>query len=213
MRIAYLLTAVLISLPAFAQKYEFGVHGGISFYDKKTVTNSRGNADAGFNTGYGAGVHHRAKHVQARGRRNSLHVPAERNEARVRVGQGDVWITGSRIHYDFLIHGTGRNAAVRPYVAFGGGIKYFRGTGTEQVFQPLSNIALLTKAYDTKGLASVGGGVKLKLTRPVWLRVDVHDYLTPFRRTSLPPQRLQRRRLDEQYRRDRRHHLHVLSIM
>ena len=47
MRIAYLLTAALVALPAFAQKYEFGVNGGVSFYDKKTVTNPRGDADAG----------------------------------------------------------------------------------------------------------------------------------------------------------------------
>ena len=51
MRIVYLLTAILIALPAFAQKYEFGVQGGISFYDKKTVTNRAANADAGFNPG------------------------------------------------------------------------------------------------------------------------------------------------------------------
>ena len=48
MRIVYFLTAVLCALPAFAQRYEFGVHGGISMYDKKTVSNPRGSADAGF---------------------------------------------------------------------------------------------------------------------------------------------------------------------
>jgi hypothetical protein len=35
MRIAYLLTAVVCALPAVAQRYEFGVHGGMSLYDKK----------------------------------------------------------------------------------------------------------------------------------------------------------------------------------
>ena len=74
MRIAYLLTAALVALPALAQKYEFGVHGGISFYDKKTVTNARGSADAGFNTGYAAGITARTQHVQARGRRAPIHL-------------------------------------------------------------------------------------------------------------------------------------------
>lgn len=187
MRIAYLLTAVLISLPAFAQKYEFGVHGGISFYDKKTVTNSRGNADAGFNTGYGAGFtigQNMYKHVGGEIRYTFLN-----NEMKLESGSAKATF-GSQahvIHYDFLIHGTGPNSAVRPYVAFGGGIKHFRGTGAEQVFQPLGNIALLTKANDTKGLASVGGGVKLKLTDRIWLRVDVHDYLTPFPKNVITP--------------------------
>jgi hypothetical protein len=43
------------ALPAFAQKYEFGVHGGVSFYNKKTITNTRGSADAGFKLGYVGG--------------------------------------------------------------------------------------------------------------------------------------------------------------
>jgi hypothetical protein len=91
------------------------------------------------------------------------------------------------VHYDFLIHARGLDSPVRPYVAFGGGIKYYRGTGSEQPFQPLSNIAILTKTSDTQGLASVGGGVKIKMTNKVWLRLDVHDYLTPFPKNIIVP--------------------------
>jgi Outer membrane protein beta-barrel domain len=187
MRIVYLLTAILIALPAFAQKYEFGVQGGVSFYDNKTVTNPRGSADAGFKLGYAAGFtigHNMYQHIGGEIRYTFL-----QNEMKLNSGSTEATF-GSQahaIHYDFLIHAKGLNSPVRPYVAFGGGIKYYRGTGAEQAFQPLSNIAILTKTSDTKGLASVGGGVKLKMTDKTWLRLDVHDYLTPFPKNIIAP--------------------------
>jgi hypothetical protein len=187
MRIVYLLTAILIALPAFAQKYEFGVQGGVSFYDNKTVTNPRGSADAGFKLGYAAGFtigHNMYQHIGGEIRYTFL-----QNEMKLNSGSTEATF-GSQahaIHYDFLIHAKGLNSPVRPYVAFGGGIKYYRGTGAEQAFQPLSNIAILTKTSDTKGLASVGGGVKLKMTDKIWLRLDVHDYLTPFPKNIIAP--------------------------
>jgi hypothetical protein len=187
MRIVYLFTAILITLPAFAQKYEFGVQGGVSFYDKKTVTNARGSADAGFKLGYAAGFtigHNMYQHIGGEIRYTFL-----QNEMRLNSGSTEATF-GSQahaIHYDFLIHARGLDSPVRPYVAFGGGIKYYRGTGAEQAFQPLSNIAILTKTSDTKGLASVGGGVKLKMTDKIWLRLDVHDYLTPFPKNIIAP--------------------------
>jgi len=41
------IAATLTVAPAFAQKYEFGIAGGGSFYDSKTVNNPKGSADAG----------------------------------------------------------------------------------------------------------------------------------------------------------------------
>lgn len=187
MRIAYLLTAALVALPALAQKYEFGVHGGVSLYGKKTVTNARGNADAGFKNGYAAGFtvgNNMYKHLGGEIRYTFLH-----NELKLEGGSAKAAFGGQAhaIHYDLLLHATGTDSAVRPYVAFGGGVKHYRGTGAEQAFQPLSNIAILTKTTDTKGMASVGGGVKLKMTDRIWLRFDVHDYLTPFPKNVITP--------------------------
>lgn len=187
MRIVYFLTAVLCALPAFAQKYEFGMHGGISFYNKTTVTNPRGNADAGFNTGYGGGItlgQNMYEHLGGEIRYTFL-----QNDMKLESGSTNASFDGQShaIHYDFLFHTAGTNASIRPYVAFGGGIKYYRGTGTEQVFQPLSNIALLTKTSETKGMASVGGGVKLRLSNRMWLRLDIHDFLTPFPSNVITP--------------------------
>jgi outer membrane protein W len=188
MRIAYLLTAVVCALPAFAQRYEFGVHGGMSMYDKKTVTNQqRGAADAGFSTGWVAGFtvgHNMYEHVGGEIRYTFL-----KNDMKLEGGSASAKF-GSQahaIHYDFLIHATDTKSAIRPYVAFGAGAKIFKGTGAEQPFQPLSNIAILTKTTDTKPMASVGAGVKVKATERMWLRFDVHDYLSEFPSKIIAP--------------------------
>jgi hypothetical protein len=55
------------------------------------------------------------------------------------------------------------------------------------VYQPLSNIALLTQAQDLVAMASVGGGVKFRLTQHVILRLDIHDYITPFPKQVITP--------------------------
>jgi hypothetical protein len=187
MRIAYLATAVLCALPVFAQKYEFGVHGGVSMYNKKTVTNARGSADAGFKLGYAGGFtlgHNMYEHVGGEIRYTFLY-----NDMKLESGSTKATF-GSQahvIHYDFLIHATPTEAAVRPYVAFGAGVKQYRGTGTEQVAQPLSNVALLTKTTDLKPIASVGGGVKVKMTDKIWLRFDVHNFLSEFPTKVITP--------------------------
>ena len=76
---------------------------------------------------------------------------------------------------------------MRPFVAGGGGIKFFRGTGKERAYQPLSNLALLTKTQEVKGLISVGGGVKAVVSDHVLLRVEFRDYITPFPKEVITP--------------------------
>lgn len=182
-----ILAPALLAIPAFAQNYEFFAGGGVSFYDSKTVTNTRGNADAGFKTGWGA--------TAAIGNNMYEHVGGEirytfqQNDMKLKSGSTEATFGGQShaIHYDFLIHGTNKSAAVRPYVAFGGGVKQFRGTGTEVPFQPLSNIALLTKTDEIKGMLSVGGGVKISAGRRIGFRLDVHDYITPFPKDVITP--------------------------
>jgi hypothetical protein len=66
-------------------------------------------------------------------------------------------------------------------------VKIYSGTGTEQAFQPLSNIALLTKTKEVKPMVSVGAGVKVSLAKSVNLRLEVHDYLTPFPQNVIAP--------------------------
>lgn len=183
----YTLTAALMMAPAFAQKYEFTVGGGASFYDSKTVKNPKGDAEAGFSNGFAATV--------ALGQNM---YPRIGGEIRYTYLQNDLKLKGSggnptfgaqahAIHYDFLFHGTPSGSRVRPYVAAGGGVKLYRGTGTEVPFQPLSNIALLTKTQEVTGLVSGGAGVKFTVSSKVLFRIDVHDYLTPFPKKVITP--------------------------
>ena len=73
-----------------------------------------------------------------------------------------------------------RAVTLRPYVAFGAGVKLYQGTGTEVAAQPLSKIALLTKTSDLRPVASFGFGVKAKLGANWLLRAEIHDYMSPF---------------------------------
>jgi len=91
------------------------------------------------------------------------------------------------IHYDFLFHFASQEATVRPFVSAGGGVKFFHGTGTETVTQPLMGIGLLTKTTDTTPLLSIGGGIKFNINRRMQLRVEVHDYMTPFPAKVIAP--------------------------
>jgi hypothetical protein len=91
------------------------------------------------------------------------------------------------MHYDFLWNFLGSEAPVQPFLAAGAGIKIFQGTGTQVLYQPLSNIALLTQAQDLVPMASAGVGLKFKIAPHVNLRLDVHDYITPFPKQVITP--------------------------
>ncbi len=183
----YIMTVALTVFPAFAQKYELALAGGGSFYQSHTVTNPKGNANAGFENGWAGSVavgNNMYQHVGGEVRYTYLH-----NDAKLSAGSSKATFGAEShaIHYDFLIHATPVGSTIRPYVAAGGGIKFYRGTGTEVPFQPLSNIALLTKTTEVQGLLSVGAGVKVALTHRMMFRVDVHDYITPFPSKIITP--------------------------
>jgi outer membrane protein W len=91
------------------------------------------------------------------------------------------------LHYDFQWHATQRDATARPYIAFGAGVRVYRGTGTEQLTQPLSRFLLLTRTQELQGLLSTGVGVKTKLSQHWQFRVDVHNYMTRFPKEVAAP--------------------------
>jgi outer membrane protein W len=91
------------------------------------------------------------------------------------------------LHYDFQWHATDKGSASRPYIAAGGGVKVFRGTGAEQLTQPLSRFALLTKTQQMQGMLSIGAGIKTKLSDRWQFRLDVHDYITRYPTEVIAP--------------------------
>ena len=170
-------------------RYEFG--GGVagSFYDKKTFTSTAGNADAGFDKGIGASVwigHHMYPKVSGEIRYDLL-----RNDLMLDGSAAKATFGGDShsIHYDLHFHLTEIGSKVRPFVLAGGGVKMFRGTGQERAFQPLSQIAVLTRATELAGLVTFGAGVKVHLTDRILLRLEFRDNLTRFPKKIITPNR------------------------
>ena len=173
---------------AFAQKWEVGVGAGGSFLTSDTIANPAGNADATRQPGLALSAW----------LDNTIGSGLFAGEIRYDHENGDLKLSSggvnakfasqsNAVHYDFLYNFSSSEAAVRPFVAAGGGVKWYSGTGTEQVYQPLSNIAVFSDVRDMRALVSVGAGVKFNIAKTVLMRLEVHDYLTPFPSTLIAP--------------------------
>ena len=185
-------TAILIcglagALPALAQSWEIGGAAGGGFYTSQQVTSPSGNANASIATGLSASAWLGNDSGRLFG-----------GEVRYDFGNGDLKLSSGgtnvhfssqthAVHYDFLMHFAPRGARIRPFIAAGAGIKLYEGTGQQQVYQPLENIAILTATNDTVPLVSVGAGVKIAVTPSMMIRIDVHDYLSPFPNQVIAP--------------------------
>lgn len=179
--------AIAAGPAAFAQNWEVGVGGGGAFYTSETITNPAGNASGKLANGFA---------VSAWLGNNSGHMFG--GELRYDYEQSDLKLSSdgtstsfgahtNAVHYDFVLPFAPKESKVTPYVAAGAGIKVYAGTGQEQAFQPLSNIALLTKTSQIEPLISVGGGLKFNLASSIQFRVEIHDYLTPFPKNVIAP--------------------------
>ena len=172
---------------AFGQRGEVGFGGGGSIYLEKTVTAPAGEAKTGFDNSFAGGAwlgHNMYNYLGG-----EIHYLYEQNGLKLSGSGTNVTFSGRShaIHYDFLIHTSPRGSKVRPFVAVGGGIKGYSGTGTETAAQPLQEYAILTKTSEWKGLVTVGAGVKFALGSRVNLRVEFRDYMTPFPTTVIAP--------------------------
>jgi hypothetical protein len=179
---------VLAAAPtAFAQKWEVGVGGGGNFYTAQSFTNPIGNAEGKLANGFIVS----GWLGNNSGRLLGGEVRYDYEQSNLKLSSGGTNVSfgahTNAIHYDFLLHFASKEARVSPFLAAGAGVKIYTGTGKEQAFQPLSNIALLTKTNELKPMVSVGGGVKFAVTSAIQLRLDVHDYLTPFPKSVIAP--------------------------
>lgn len=175
-----LLLAAASSLPSLAQenKYELGALGLFGSYRSADVKSGPATGKVGFTPGPGAGAWFGQDMHQHVG--GEIRYLFSRNNQKLSSG-GTSTEFASRSHivnYDLLIYTRGRGASVRPYLAVGGGLKVYQGTGAEQAFQPLSNLALLTHTREPLPTVDFGGGVKARLSRGALLRVEFRDYLT-----------------------------------
>jgi hypothetical protein len=172
-----------MGLPAcWAQRSEFGVLGGGGFYNSASVTSPAGSGDVGFKNSFAAGAYFGSNMYKYVG--GELRYEYLPGDLKVSSGGTEATFSGDAhaIHYDFLFHFASTEAKVRPFVAGGGGVKVYRGTSAATVTQPLQRLALLTNTYETKGLGSVGAGIKAAAGRRVLVRLEVHDFITAFPR-------------------------------
>ncbi len=172
------LGAAVLAVPACAQQWEMGVLGGGGFYMNRGISGPRGSGNVGFKPGLAAGgwIGHNST-----GRLGGeIRYLFQKNDMRVTSGSNTYTFGGHShaLHYDLLLHANSIEDAVRPFIAVGGGMKGYQGTGTERAFQPLGNIAILTKTTQWKPLISFGAGVKWNISPRIVLRAEVRDYLT-----------------------------------
>ena len=181
--------AIAVASPAaFAQKWEVGFGAGGSFLTSETITNPAGNADATRDPGLALSAW-LDNNIGSGLFGGELRYDHENGDLKLSSGGTSTRFASqsNAVHYDFLYNFTSSESAVRPFVAAGGGVKWYSGTGTEQVYQPLSNIAVFSDVRDLRPLVSVGAGVKFNIAKSMLMRLEVHDYLTPFPSTLIAP--------------------------
>ncbi len=193
---------------AQAQQWEFGGVGGGAFLNNVNVsapplvptrTNSLPclgsssttatscSATAGFGSGVVAGAFF--------GQNISNHIGGE---IRYEFFQSDLKLSSNgntttfsgqahAIHYDLLVHTSSKNTKTQLFGAIGGGMKLFRGTGSESANQPLYQYGYFTKTRQVKPMVDFGVGVKVSLSQHVFLRVEVRDFVTGFPDQVLAP--------------------------
>jgi outer membrane protein W len=187
--LSLMFLASVVAVPAaFAQKWEVGFGAGGSFLTSETITNPAGNADATRDPGLALSAW-LDNNIGSGLFGGELRYDYEMGDLKLSSGGTSVKFgsQSNAIHYDFLYNFASSESAVRPYIAAGGGVKWYSGTGTEQVYQPLSNIAVFSDVRDMRALVSVGAGVKFNIAKSTMLRLEVHDYLTPFPSNLIAP--------------------------
>jgi hypothetical protein len=170
-----------------AQQWEFGGVGGGGFLSNVAVAGPVGSATAGFQTGaaFGAFIGNNAYgHIGG-----ELHYAYLQSNLQLSSGGSSVSFAGTAhvVHYDLILRTSPRNSRVQFFAAIGGGMKLFRGSGTEAAYQPLSQYGYFTKTQALQPMASVGGGMKYFLARKVCLRTEFRDYITAFPKQLIAP--------------------------
>jgi hypothetical protein len=186
----HLKSLILVSaaMPlCFAQQWGIGGIGGYAITRDATISNSSGSISAGLKNGpvFGALIS-ADDHRYVGGEVTYLY---QQSDFRLKGSGAEPAFGGYTQFIDFrvTVHAASRDAAVRPFIAAGGGAAVYTGTGTESSRQPLNNFAALTATRDTLGMLSVGGGVKVRLSQHVGLRFEVRDNMTPFPEKVMTP--------------------------
>jgi Outer membrane protein beta-barrel domain len=181
------ISILFFATACFGQQWEFGGSAGGSFLPMLPVSSPAGSASAGFQPGFAAGAFV--------GQRYNEHISGEvrytffDNAMKLSSGSQNVTFSSNAhaIYYDLLLTTRQHESRAQFFAAIGGGMKIFRGTGAEQAYQPLYQFAFLTKTQKVEPMASIGGGVKFRLTPHLAMRAEIRDFLTPFPKALITP--------------------------
>ena len=176
------MRAVLLFLAiwtAQAQQREIGILGGGGFSNHAGIQGATG-ASAGFAPGPAVGVLI-GQDLYSRWS-GEIRYLLELRDAHLRSSGTTAGFSGQAhaLHYDLVFHSRPHHYPLRPYVAAGGGVKIYRGTGAETAYRPLMQYGYLTRTHDLKPMLTVGGGVKFRLGERLLGRIDFRDQFTRF---------------------------------
>jgi len=170
------LMSLAVAPAALAQSWEVGFGAGGSFMTSETVSNPVGNATAGRSPAIAASAwldnNSSTGMIGGELRYDFEHGDLKLSSGGTKVSFGSM---SNAIHYDLVLNFAAKEATVRPFAMAGAGVKLYSGTGKEQPFQPLSDIAAFSDVRDVKPLVSVGAGLKFKLSPGAQFRVELHD--------------------------------------
>ena len=172
---------------AQAQQWEFGGVGGGAFLNNVSVKAPAGSATAGFQPGGVAGAF--------LGQNMSSHIGGEiryeffQSNLQLKSGGASASFSGQAhaVHYDLLLHTHSKTSSVQLFGAVGGGMKVFVGTGTEAAIQPLYQFGYFTHTRTIKPMFDFGAGVRFGITKHVFMRIEVRDFITAFPTAVLMP--------------------------
>lgn len=187
---ALLLTVIGVVSPSIAsgQQWEVGAVGGGAFYIDRSVRAASGaSGQVGYEPGFVAGGF--IAHSQPGRWGGEIRYLFEKADMRLSSG-ATKYTFGARshmIHYDLVVHANSGEDRVRPFLAFGGGLKGYFGTGAERAVQPLNNLAILSQSAQWQPMLSLGGGIKWRIGERVIVRAEVRDYITRLPKDVLLP--------------------------
>jgi hypothetical protein len=181
------LAAALFASLTAAQTWEAGALGGFGITRDTSVTSAAGSASTGFKNGGTFGVFGGANDYSYIGGEASYLYRL--SDLKVSSGGTQVNFAGHTqfLDFRFLVHFASREKRFRPFVAVGGGVAIYSGTGTANAAQPLNNFVGLTNTREIKPMASGAAGIKYRLTKHVGLRFEFRDYATPFPNRLIAP--------------------------
>jgi hypothetical protein len=182
-----LVCLFFVACGVHAQTWEVGVIGGTAFLRGIPIQGAPTGTSAGFQPGVVGGFllsqdyyTHWSGEIRYLFEQRNLRVTSA-GQAATLAGQAHV------LYYDLVYNTRSREERVRPYVAVGGGMKLFRGTGAEEAYRPLMQYAYLTRTQELEPMLSLGGGVKWLVGERMVLHVECRDQITPFPRKLIAP--------------------------